>query len=114
MIIAGTVLAIGLIFAFTVVFGPYGAWVLIALLFGLVLSTHQRNKQIYDDLQKIKQKLGIEDKDEFNMSNEEIEEELALIDITEQSELSELDKQIEQELEEIYQKSEEDEGKTKT
>ncbi|MFC6227365.1 hypothetical protein ACFQI7_06050 [Paenibacillus allorhizosphaerae] len=35
-----------------------------------------RNKEIYSDIQRIKEKLGIVDKDDFNMSNEEIEEEL--------------------------------------
>jgi regulator of replication initiation timing len=69
-----------------------GTLLVIAILFGLVLSMHQRCKRIYDDLQLIKQKLGIEEKDEFNMKNEEIE----------------------RELEDIYQKSKEDEGKTKT
>jgi hypothetical protein len=107
MVIVGTVLAIGLTLAFTTFLGPYGAFLLIAILFGLVLSTYQRNKRIYKDLQKIKQKLGIED-EQINMGKEEIGKELEIIAEVEKTELSDLDKQIEQELEEIYQKGQED------
>lgn len=46
------------------------------LTFGLILSTHNRTKEIHSDLQIIKAKLGIEEKDEFNMTDQEIEEEL--------------------------------------
>jgi hypothetical protein len=107
MVIVGIVVAIGLTLAFTTFLGPYGAFLLIAILFGLVLSTHQRNKRIYEDLQKIKQKLGIED-EQMNMGNEDMGIEPEIIEEVEKTQLSDLDKQIEQELEEIYQKGQED------
>ncbi|MNU09516.1 hypothetical protein D3C72_2561190 [compost metagenome] len=42
----------------------------------MALKVYQQNRQIGDDLQKIKEKLGIVEIDDFNLSNEEIEEEL--------------------------------------
>ncbi|MNN38594.1 hypothetical protein D3C81_1526000 [compost metagenome] len=41
-----------------------------------MLSTYIRHKEIHSDIQRIKEKLGIEDNKDFNMSNEEIEKEL--------------------------------------
>jgi hypothetical protein len=76
MAIWATVLGIILAYGFSIVIGPSGGLLLIAIIFGLVYSTHQKNKKIYDDLQRIKEKLGIVDKDDFNMTNTEIEEEL--------------------------------------
>lgn len=70
--IAAIIVAIGLSF----VIGPYAGIVILAAIFGLVFSVNQRNKEIYDDLQKIKEKLGIAGIDEFNMNNEDIEREL--------------------------------------
>lgn len=48
----------------------------VSITFGLILSTHNRTKEIHSDIQIIKAKLGIEEKDEFNMTDQEIEEEL--------------------------------------
>jgi hypothetical protein len=76
MTIFGTITAIILAIVVTMFLGPYGGVILISLIFGLVFSIHARNKQIYEDVQRIKEKLGITDYDDFNMSNEEIEEEL--------------------------------------
>lgn len=39
--------------------GPYGILVLFAVGFGLLLSIHVRTKEIHDDMQKIKEKLGL-------------------------------------------------------
>lgn len=50
--------------------------ILLAVIFGLVLSTHQRNKKMYEDIQRIKERLGIVDRNDFHMTNEEIEDEL--------------------------------------
>lgn len=76
MTIIGTLFAIVAAIILTIFFGPYGILVLISITFGLILSTHNRTKEIHSDLQIIKEKLGIEEKDEFNMTDQEIEEEL--------------------------------------
>jgi hypothetical protein len=110
MTILATIIAIVVAILITIFLGPYGILVLISITFGLVLSTHIRNKEIHSDLQRIKEKLGIEDKDDFNMTNEEIEEELdreQFID-NDKNELTELNKQIEKELEEYIETDDKD------
>jgi hypothetical protein len=114
MTILGTITAIVVAILISIFLGPYGILALISITFGLVLSTHIRNKEIHSDLQRIKEKLGIEDKDDFNMTNEEIEEELEkeqLID-NDINELTELNKQIEKELEEYIETDNKDNKKT--
>ena len=76
MTLFGIIIAIVVGVGISIFLGPYGIIVLISITFGLVLNTHVRNKEIYSDIQRIKEKLGIEDKDDFNMSHEEIEQEL--------------------------------------
>ncbi|MDT3429235.1 putative Holliday junction resolvase-like endonuclease [Paenibacillus forsythiae] len=107
MTILGTIIAIAL----SIVLGPVGGIILISIMFGLVLSTYMRNKEIYNDLQSIKEKLGIEERDDFNMTNEEIEEELEK-DYIESSELNDINKEIEKELEEYRETNDDkDNGK---
>lgn len=98
MVIFGTIAAILLSILLTMFLGPYGVIVLLSLIFGMVLSTHLRTKEIQNDIQKIKEKLGIEDTNDFHMSNEEIEQELEKE--MESDELRERNEQIEKELEE--------------
>ncbi|PZD97272.1 hypothetical protein DNH61_02640 [Paenibacillus sambharensis] len=90
---------------------PYGLILIMCVTFGLVLSNRRRTMRIESDLQKIKEKLGIEEKDEFNMPNEEIEEELEAEYLSEEEriKLNELNKQIENELEE-YDRAQEGEN----
>lgn len=76
MNILGIVIAIILVVVFSIVLAPFGGIVLLAITTVMVLKLYQQNKQMADDLQKIKEKLGIVEKDDFNLSNEEIEEEL--------------------------------------
>jgi hypothetical protein len=76
LVIVGAILALVLIVACTAAFGTYGGVIVIAIMFGLVFSNYQRNKKIYQDLQLIKDKLGIQNKDDFAMNNKDIEEEL--------------------------------------
>ncbi|RAV05559.1 hypothetical protein [Paenibacillus sp. YN15] len=76
MNILGTIIAIILVVVFSIVLAPFGGIVLLAITTVMVLKLYQQNKQMADDLQKIKEKLGIVEKDDFNLSNEEIEEEL--------------------------------------
>ncbi|WP_223066337.1 hypothetical protein [Paenibacillus caui] len=102
MTIIGTIIGIIAAIALSIFLGPLGGIVLISVIFGLVLSTHIRNKKIYDDLQRIKEKLEIEEQHDFNMSNEEIEEELEN-DMTDSVEMEEINKQIEKELEEYIE-----------
>lgn len=104
MFVLGTFIAILLAAVFSLIFGPFGGLLIIPIMFGLVFSTYHRNKQMFDDIQKIKEKLGIED-----IINEEIEieNEQELLENENTSELSELDKQIEKELDEFIEDNEE-------
>ncbi|NOU96666.1 hypothetical protein GC093_26100 [Paenibacillus sp. LMG 31456] len=114
MTLFGIIAAIVAAILISIFLGPYGILVLIAVIFGLVLSTHIRNKEIHSDLQRIKEKLGIEDKDDFNMINDEIEEELEKEQLMDKdhTESTELNKQIEKELEE-YMEAEDKNNKKK-
>lgn len=76
MAIFGMVVGIILTLALSFFMGPFGGLFMFAVMFGLVFSMHQKNKLIYEDLQMIKEKLGIEDTDNMVISNEEIEKEL--------------------------------------
>lgn len=96
MTILGIVIAIILTYLLLMIIGPYAVIFMVAVLFGLVFSTHQKNKLIYEDLQKIKEKLGIKDTEEIPLSNEEIEAELQ--QELETRERSVLNQQIEKEL----------------
>jgi len=97
MIIIGTIIAIVIAIALSFLLGPFGGIILISIMFGFVLSTYMRNKEIHNDLQRIKEKLGILERDDFNMTNEEIEEELEK-DYIESREMNETNKDIEKEL----------------
>ncbi|MEK8127692.1 hypothetical protein WMW72_07145 [Paenibacillus filicis] len=73
--IVGTVLAVLLAYFL----GPLGGLLFLSLLFGLTLSNYQRTKKIQEDLQLIKEKLGIATEEDFEkvpVSDEEIEREL--------------------------------------
>ncbi|QWU13971.1 hypothetical protein SAMN04487895_101235 [Paenibacillus sophorae] len=72
----GTLIAIVATIALSILLGPYGVIVIIAMIFGIVLSSYQRMNQIHEDIQLIKEKLGIKDQNEFDMKNEDIEKEL--------------------------------------
>ncbi|SET96383.1 hypothetical protein [Paenibacillus sp. NFR01] len=76
MIIWGTVIALLGISLLTAVIGPYGPLVFIAVMFGIVLDTHLRTKEIQTDLQAIKEKLGLSQEEAAPVSDEEIEAEL--------------------------------------
>lgn len=76
MNVLGTILAIAIVAALSIVLAPVGGIVLLAATLVMGLKVYQQNRQIADDLQKIKEKLGIVEIDDFNLSNEEIEEEL--------------------------------------
>lgn len=91
MTILGIVSTIIFAVLLSIFLGPYGGIVLLAIIMGLVLSTHQRNKKMHEDLQRIKERLHIEDRSDFNMTNEEIEVELfnEVNDLDEQSEVIE-------------------------
>ncbi|MNT93128.1 hypothetical protein D3C72_2345330 [compost metagenome] len=70
--VIGTILAIALIF----ILGPTAGIVLLSIMFGMILSTFMRQKEIYNDLGLIKERLGIDEHDDFNMTDDEIEKEL--------------------------------------
>ncbi|MNN73109.1 hypothetical protein D3C81_1891990 [compost metagenome] len=70
----------------------------------MVVSNYERNKRIETDLQKIKEKLGIEEREEVNVSNEEIEKELESELLSEEEKMK-INKHIENEFEE-YSKTE--------
>ncbi|MDF2645476.1 MAG: hypothetical protein K0Q73_1281 [Paenibacillus sp.] len=106
MTIIGIITAIIFAILISIYLGPFGGIVLLAVIFGLVLSTHQRNKKMYEDIQRMKERLGIVDRDDFHMTNEEIEDELEL-EMRSESEHRELEKinaEIEDELEDYSNK----------
>ncbi|MUG43546.1 hypothetical protein [Paenibacillus woosongensis] len=76
MSIIGTLLAIIIAILVSIFMGPVGVLLLVSVIFGMVLSMYIRNREMYNDIQRIKEKLGIVEQDDFNMSNEAIEEEL--------------------------------------
>ncbi|MGF7029603.1 hypothetical protein J2T17_000508 [Paenibacillus mucilaginosus] len=112
----GTLLAILLSGLIAFFLGPLGVLALLAAIFGLTLSMHLQNKQMQEDLRKIKRHLGLRDEEQmsFHMSDEEIEQELyrlhgegrpgerTLIDL-------EIEKEIERELEKELGKELDDE-----
>ncbi|NOU84724.1 hypothetical protein GC102_02890 [Paenibacillus sp. LMG 31460] len=111
MTIIGIITAIIFAILISIYLGPLGGIVILAVIFGLVLSTHQRNKKMYEDIQRIKERLGIVDRNDFHMTNEEIEEELELeLEVRSESEQKELEKinaEIEGELETYLKKANE-------
>lgn len=76
MAIFAVIIALIVVIVLALFLGPYGIVILIAIIFGIVISTHSRTAEIHSDLQRIKEKLGINDEDEFNMTDQEIEDEL--------------------------------------
>ncbi|MCM3748098.1 hypothetical protein M3223_12115 [Paenibacillus pasadenensis] len=64
MVIIGMILAVFILFLSGFFLGQYGVIVLIIILFGMVLSTFQKNKEIYEDLKMIREKLGLLREDE--------------------------------------------------
>ena len=80
--------------------GPYGIALLVSLIFGLVLSNHMKFKKVNSDLQEIKRKLGIQDEETIilELQEEQLSEEQH--ENIELGPLTELDYEIEQELEE--------------
>ncbi|OXM14670.1 hypothetical protein [Paenibacillus herberti] len=111
MTVVGMLIALFITLLSIVFLGPYGAAILPILLFGMVFSIYQKNKQIYEDVKLIREKLGLlreeeeiereiqKSKDEYNKSDPEIKE----IDFLERSEI---DKEIEAELEKYINDSE--------
>jgi len=71
-----TIVIILLALLISIYLGPYGMLIVLSVICGVVVSNYKRNKRIETDLQKIKEKLGIEETEEVNVSNEEIEKEL--------------------------------------
>ncbi|WP_148505277.1 hypothetical protein [Paenibacillus beijingensis] len=92
------------------------------MIFGVVFSTNARNKRIENDLQMIKEKLGIvQENRDFNLSDEEIEEELERDALLERESnetgrintTNELNEQIEKELEEYLELDDKDKDRNK-
>jgi hypothetical protein len=96
---------------FNLILGPYGGIVVLGLTFGLIFSTHQRNKMIYEDLQNIKEKLGITDP-LHTLENLNDTEEIENTGI-EDEHLRKINEEIEKELEEYHSKVDEMEKKKK-
>ncbi|MFD0694487.1 hypothetical protein ACFQZT_10330 [Paenibacillus sp. GCM10027628] len=112
MTIIAILAAIAVAILISIFLGPFGGILLLATIFGLVFSTHQRNKKIYDDLQRIKEHLGIVDRDDFNMTNEEIEHELEQEEQEDSEEMNQINEEIEKELEQYAdEKGEHDKGR---
>lgn len=57
----GTLIAVVATIALSLLFGQYGVIVIIAVIFGIVLSSYQRMNQTHEDIQLIKEKLGVKE-----------------------------------------------------
>lgn len=66
MTILGAILSFVLIYLFAGMMGEFGAFIVIAVIFGMVFSTHLKIKEMHEDLQKIKKRLEIEDQEKTN------------------------------------------------
>jgi len=97
-----TIISVILAILISFFLGPFGTIIVLSIILGLVVSNYKRNKIIESDLKKIKEKLGIEESAEFNLTDEEIENELEseLLSEEERMKLKEINNQIENELEE--------------
>ena len=94
-------------------FGLYGLCVFLILLFGLVFSTHQRNKQIYEDLKSVREKLGLLREDEIiKIEKDKFQEEYNKIKNNPQL-MSETNKEIEEELEKLSDTDKEEDNNKK-
>lgn len=56
MTIVGIIIGVVLSVALYYVFGPIGGFILAAVVFGMIFSTHQRTKAIYSDMTLIKER----------------------------------------------------------
>src|SRR5690606_11058904 len=99
-----TIVIIILTFLISIYLGTYGVLIVLSVICGVVVSNYKRNKRIETDLQKIKEKLGIEEREEAKVSNEEIEKELES-ELLSEEENDEKNKHIENEFDE-YTKTE--------
>lgn len=92
MLIALVIVSLSLFFV------PYSIVVLVVILFSFIFSIYQKNKEIHDDLRKIKRHLGLLSKEELEIV--EINEELAYHREIENSpqKIDELNSKIEEEL----------------
>ncbi|MCZ8521062.1 MULTISPECIES: hypothetical protein [Paenibacillus] len=99
----GTLLTIAAALFLILFLGPPGIMLVLAMTFGLTLSSYLRHKEIQEALRMIKKHLGIGDEEgrNYHMTDEEIEEELYLLHAEEEPAdgMSELDLEIEKELE---------------
>lgn len=92
-------------FLTVLILGPLGIAIVLAIIFGVFLSNHFKLKGVYSDLQLIKLKLGIENVHNDNLSLDEEEEAPEdQYDQLEDSQKTELDLEIEKELEEYLKK----------
>lgn len=99
MIFIGMVIgAIILLLSFYIV-GPYGAGIFLIVLFGLVFSTYQKNKEIYEDVKKIREKLGLLHEEEKFQQEVEMNRTEYDNNKDEPKFISKLDQEIEEELE---------------
>ncbi|XEC97331.1 hypothetical protein AB6A23_12705 [Paenibacillus tarimensis] len=99
MTFAGIIIGAGLLIILFMVMGPAGAGLFMAIIFGLVFSNHFRNKEMYEDIKKIKAHLGLMENEELEdyKSEEELRNAMALKD--DPDKLKEVNQEIEKELE---------------
>ncbi|WMT39655.1 hypothetical protein RE628_19935 [Paenibacillus sp. D2_2] len=99
MTVIGMVIGAIILFLSVYLIGPYGVGIFLVILFGIVFSTYQRNKQIYEDIKKIREKLGLLREDEKIQQG--IDEGLQAFEKKEDHPeiISEINKEIEEELE---------------
>ncbi|WP_438445357.1 hypothetical protein [Gorillibacterium sp. sgz5001074] len=98
MTIFGIILAIIVTIGLTMMMGPYGGMLILAVLFGMVFSTHLRTREMQKDLLLIKEKLGIQDPEELEVYPDP-EETLAEGNEEDKRKLLAMNEEIERELE---------------
>ncbi len=99
MAFIGMVIGAVILFLSFYLMGPYGVGIFLIILFGIVFSTYQKNKLIYEDVKMIREKLGIlRDEEKFQQEMETNQEEYEN-NIENPKFISKLDEEIEEELE---------------
>ncbi|MEK5475724.1 hypothetical protein NYE70_02115 [Paenibacillus sp. FSL R5-0407] len=99
MLFIGMVIGAIILFLSFYIVGPYGAGIFLIVLFGLVFSTYQKNKEIYEDVKIIREKLGLLHEEEKFQQEIEMNQKEYDNNKDEPKFISKLDEEIEEELE---------------
>lgn len=106
---------LAMLFAFVLSLFPFGFLLVMAMAFGMIYSIYNRNKEMYEDLQLIKEKLGMDAAKDRRLEEYLVEQELERSEHADPAVRTEIDMEIERELEEYldHQDSDNDDGTIK-